>query len=68
MLLPAATTGRIENCQTCELECPKDRLADTDETYELRSVSRLKKAVDDALAALLNADGPVEAGCIGKVI
>ena len=64
--IAAATTCWAVNRTTCE--CPKDRLAYNYETWERRTVSKLKKAVDDARAALLNADGSVNAGCIGKVV
>lgn len=63
--IAAATTCGTDNCPTCE--CPKDRLADTDETWPLRTVRDLKKAVDDARATLLNADGTVKNGKIGQV-
>jgi hypothetical protein len=64
--IAAATTCGTDNCPTCE--CPKDRLADTDETWPLRTVRDLKKAVDDARATLLNADGTVKNGKIGQVL
>ena len=55
--IAADTTCRIDNRPTCE--SPKDRLANNNETWELRSLSKLKKAGDDARDALLNDDGSV---------
>ena len=68
--IAAATTCGTDNCPTCER--PKDRpgLADTDETvetWELRTVSKLKKAADDARAAPLKVDGSVKTGCMGNL-
>ena len=63
--ITAVTTCGSDNCSTCQ--SPRSELANTEETWPLKTVCEKKKAVEDALAKLLNADGTVKEGCKIKV-
>ena len=63
--IAAATTCCIDNCPSCE--CPKSELANTEASWQLRTVREVKQAVDAARAQLLNADGTVKEGSRTKV-
>ena len=61
--IAAATTCGTDNCPTCHwCQCPKSELANTEKTWPLRTVRKLKKEIEDARAEHLSADGTVKEG------
>ncbi len=64
--IAAAALSSTTECPTCE--CPKEELDRTDKLYPVRSTADVRAGVKKARAELLNRDGTIKDGCIGKVM
>ena len=56
--IAAATMCGTDNCPTCE--CPKAELANSEDTYPLRTTDSVRKKVEEARAEHLRADGSIK--------
>ena len=63
--IAAATMCGTDNCPTCE--CPKAELANTEDTYPLRTTDSVRKKVEEARAEHIRADGSIKNDHKGKV-
>ena len=56
--IAAATMCGTDNCPTCE--CPKAELANTEDSYPLRTTDSVRKKVEEARAEHIRADGSIK--------